>query len=134
MTLSSSRVRSLAAGGLLALALISAPAAAQDRPALERRTPAPAAAPPRIDASATREDLMELLQKHPPAIARVFKLDPSLMRSESYLASYPELREFLAQHPEIPQNSQYYLEGIRISPGDGYQRDERLQLAAGILA
>jgi hypothetical protein len=124
---------------LLALALVAAPSAAQDRPPLERRTPAPAAAAaaPRIDANATRQELMELLDKHPPAVARVFKLDPSLMRSESYLASYPELRDFLAQRPEIPQNSQYYLEGIRISPGDGYQRDERderLHLVAGILA
>ena len=59
---------------------------------------------------------MRILENHPPSVGRVLKLDPSLMRSETYLASYPELRDFLAQHDEIPQNAQFYLEGIRIGP------------------
>ena len=78
---------------------------------------------------------MELLQKHPPAVGRVLKLDPSLMRSESYLAAYPELRDFFAQHPEIPQNAPYYLEGIRVGFNDDYRpRNDRMELVAGILA
>ena len=75
-----------------------------------------------------------MLEKHPPSVGRVLKLDPSLMRSESYLAAYPELRDFLTQHSEVPQNSQYYLEGVRVSPNDGYQRNDKLELAAAVLA
>jgi len=87
-----------------------------------------------MDAQGTREALMRILESHPPSVGRVLKLDPSLMRSESYLASYPELRDFLAQHEEIPQNAQFYLEGIRIGQNDNYQpRSQKLELLAGIL-
>ena len=78
---------------------------------------------------------MDLLEKHPPAVGRVLRLDPSLMRSESYLAAYPELRDFFAQHPEIPQNAPYYLEGVRVGFNDDYRpRNERVELVAGALA
>ena len=89
-----------------------------------------------MDAETTRRALMEMLQKHPPSVGRVLKLDPSLMHSDAYLASYPELREFLAEHTEIPQNSAYFLEGIRVSNGDDdYRpRNEQLQMIAGVLA
>ena len=64
------------------------------------------------DAQATRQALLELLRRYPPSVGRVLKLDPSLMRNESYLGSYPGLQQFLAQHPEIPQNAEFYLEPI----------------------
>jgi hypothetical protein len=87
-----------------------------------------------MDAQGTREGLMRILENHPPSVGRVLKLDPSLMRSESYLAAYPELRDFLAQHDEIPQNAQFYLEGIRIGQNENYQpRSQKLELMAGIL-
>ena len=121
-------------GGLvLALSLMTAPAQAQTAPVERRPAPAPPAL--RVDANATRQELMDLLEKHPPAVGRVLKLDPSLMRSDSYLAAYPELRDFFAQHPEIPQNAPYYLEGVRIGNNDDYRpRNERVELVAGILA
>ena len=100
----------------------------------ERRAGAPGRRSRQMDAQSTREELMRILEKHPPSVGRVLKLDPSLMRSESYLASYPELRDFLAQHSEVPQNSQYYLEAIRVSPNEGYQRNDKLELAAAVLA
>ena len=101
---------------------------------VEARRPAPAGPATQMDAQGTREALMRILENHPPSVGRVLKLDPSLMRSESYLASYPELRDFLAQHEEIPQNAQFYLEGIRIGQNDNYQpRSQKLELVAGIL-
>jgi len=101
---------------------------------VEPRRPAPAGQASQMDAQGTREALMRILESHPPSVGRVLKLDPSLMRSESYLASYPELRDFLAQHEEIPQNAQFYLEGIRIGQNDNYQpRSQKLELLAGIL-
>ena len=120
-------------GGLvLALSVMTAPAQAQTAPVERRTAPAPPAL--RVDANATRQELMDLLEKHPPAVGRVLKLDPSLMRSESYLAAYPELRDFFAQHPEIPQNAPYYLEGVRVGSNDDFRpRNERVELVAGIL-
>ena len=117
----------------LAGALLAAPAAAQ-APKVEQRRAVPLVSP-QMDAQATRESLMQILEKHPPSVGRVLKLDPSLMRSESYLASYPELRDFLAEHSEIPQNAQYYLEGVRVSPNDDYRpRNEKLELFGAVLA
>jgi len=124
--------RALISGAALALTICATPAAAQP-PKVERPArPAPAAA---MDANATRQDLMELLRKHPPSVARVLKLDPSLMRSEAYLADYPELRDFLALHPEIPQNSQFFLELVQGSGHEDYRpRSQQLEMAEGILA
>ena len=128
----SSRCFAVVGGLVVALSLMTGPAEAQTAPVERRPSPAPPSL--RVDANGTRQELMELLEKHPPAVGRVLKLDPSLMRSESYLAAYPELRDFFAQHPEIPQNAPYYLEGIRVGMGDDYRpRNDRMELVAGIL-
>ena len=72
--------------------------------------PRPAAAeqaapgPDDVDADQAREQLEHLLQRYPPGVARVLKLDPSLMTNESYLASYPGLAEFIARHPGVVHN------------------------------
>jgi hypothetical protein len=71
----------------------------------------------RMDADSTRRELMQVLEKHPPSVGRVLKIDPSLMHNEAYLTAYPQLRAFLEQHPEIPQNAGYYLEQI----ADGFE-------------
>jgi hypothetical protein len=85
-----------------------------------------------MDAEATRQALMQVLEKHPPSVGRVLKLDPSLMQNESYLGSYPQLRDFLAQHAEIPQNAGFYLEGIR-SSNDWRSSTPQQQMIEGIL-
>jgi hypothetical protein len=135
------------AAPLIVLLLTGGPAvsdsyAAAPQPA-ERRTAQTAQTAPEqtasrgpraMDAQATREDLLEILQKHPPSVARVMKLDPSLIRNESYLASYPTLRAFLADHPEIAQNVPYYLEQVRVFDGDWQPRNPRIQLVQGTLA
>ena len=129
-----SRFFAVAGGLLVAGSLMTGPVGAQTAP-VERRQAAPPTVSLRVDANATRQELMELLEKHPPAVGRVLKLDPSLMRSDAYLAAYPELRDFFAQHPEIPQNAPYYLEGVRAGMNDDYRpRNDRVELAAAILA
>jgi len=87
----------------------------------------------RMDAEAARQALMQVLEKHPPSVGRVLKIDPSLMRNESYLGSYPELRDFLAEHPEIPQNAGFYLEGVR-SSSDWHASTPQQQMMEAILA
>src|SRR5262245_43589740 len=126
------------APAVLAVALFCSPvvpgASAQTQK-VEPRRPAPASGQlTQMDAQRTREALMRILENHPPSVGRVLKLDPSLMRSESYLASYPELRDFLAQHDEIPQNAQFYLEGIRVGQNENNYKpsSKKLKLLVGI--
>jgi hypothetical protein len=131
------------------LVLLACLASAFDASAQQRGERRPVAASPqieaeagtdrpradRMDAESTRRELMEVLSKHPPSVARVMRLDPSLMRNESYLSAYPEIRDFLAAHPEIPQNAGYYLERFGLgfdsplTPPTPQQR-----MAEGILA
>jgi hypothetical protein len=97
-----------------------------------RGTPARTTSTSSADAQRTRQELIDLLKKHPPAVARVLKLDPSLMRDESYLNTYPELRDFLAEHPEIPQNVSYYFD--QVYEGSWESRNPRLEMIEGTLA
>ena len=91
--------------------------------------PAPAAAqqptpPPVPDtihvaqaAENTREQLRNVLRTYPDSVAEILRRDPSLMSRADYMAPYPQLAQFLAQHPEIPRNVEYYFEGY-----DGWGR------------
>jgi len=86
-----------------------------------------------MDADATRRALVELLERHPPAVGRVLKLDPSLMRNESYLSAYPQVRQFLEEHPEVALNAPYYLEQVHIG-NDYRQRNAREEMTEAVLA
>jgi hypothetical protein len=70
------------------------------------------------DAVETRRQLEDMLRKYP--VGRVLKLDPSLIRNDAYLASFPPLADFLAQHPEIAHNPAFYFENVRV--GDTFQQ------------
>jgi hypothetical protein len=120
-------VNYIAAGAILGS--LSVPAAAQTR------EQAPAAQPTQAlleaslnDARQTREDFRELLMKHPPALARVLKLDPSLMTNDAYLATYPALATFLKQHPEVARNPGYFLEFVAVSAGEYRQPSEAARM------
>lgn len=63
------------------------------------------------DAESTREELRAILRTYPNAVGEILRRDPSLMSRPDYMASYPQLTQFLAQHPEIPRNVEYYLDG-----------------------
>jgi hypothetical protein len=80
---------------------------------VERPTPAPQA-PIAVsqDARETREQFEGILRRLPPAVGRVLRTDPSLMRNQSYLATYPTLAAFLQQHPEVANAPGYYLENV----------------------
>ena len=86
-----------------------APAAAQQ--------PAPPAVPDTIHvvqaAENTREQLRNVLRMYPDSVAEILRRDPSLMSRPDYMAPYPQLAQFLAQHPEIPRNVEYYFEGYQ---------------------
>jgi hypothetical protein len=64
------------------------------------------------DARQMSKELNDLLRRYPPALGRVLKIDPSLLSNQSYLAPYPALAAFLAQHPQIARNSGYFLQSV----------------------
>ncbi len=64
------------------------------------------------EADELRNDLREVLRQYPPTLARVFRLDPSLMASPDYLAPYPAVAAFFQAHPEVPRHPDYFLSFI----------------------
>src|SRR5258707_3034495 len=66
------------------------------------------------DSRETREAFHSTLQRYPTEVSRVLKLDPSLMTNQSYLANYPALASFLAQHPEIAHSPTFYLANVYV--------------------
>jgi hypothetical protein len=61
------------------------------------------------DARETRERLHQVLEQYPPSLGEVLKLDPSLLANQGYLATYPRLAAFLAQHPEVAHNPSFFV-------------------------
>lgn len=66
------------------------------------------------DSHQTREELNEVLRRLPPEVGKVLKLDPALWQNASYLAHYPSLAAFVAQHPEVAHSPQFFLENVYI--------------------
>jgi hypothetical protein len=79
------------------------------------------------DARQTRERFKEVLNRYPPTLGRVLKLDPSLLGNQAYLAPYPGLQAFMKQHPEIAYNAGFFLEHVRINTEYYSPPDERTQ-------
>jgi hypothetical protein len=104
-------VIAIAVSALLASAHIAgqAPAAAPARAA----APAPAAAaapvPTERDVAATQDQLIKLLRLS-PTLTTVIAHDPSLLSNQEYVArTNPQLADFLASHPEVARNPDFYL-------------------------
>jgi hypothetical protein len=100
--------------------------------------PVPGIAREEVDAERTREALNKVLEKYPPSLGRVLKLDPALLSNPAYLAPYPGLATFLTQHPEVARNPAYFLE--RFNSPDYYRdpvmrkRDDLFGLLSGFAA
>src|SRR5262245_41502146 len=92
-----------------------APAPApQPRPsAVAQPAPVPAVAPvlpiDELNARDTQRRLQELLRDYPPSLSRVLQLDPTLLNNQAYLAPYPGLAAFIAQHPDVIHHASFYL-------------------------
>jgi hypothetical protein len=83
--------------------------------------------PPRfLDESSavqTRERLRIIFRQYPPSLSEVFRLDPSLLGDQKYLAPYPALAAFLTDHPEIARNPAFFV-------GENWQNWDRNTPAA----
>lgn len=56
-----------------------------------------------------RRTFREAMQRYPPALGQILKLDPSLMTNPAYMAPYPVVAEFLKLHPEVTRYPNYFL-------------------------
>ncbi len=112
--------------------VFAALAAAQPRPALPAQPASPASsatapAPTEKDFNATQEQLIKLLRMS-PTLTTVVAHDPSLLSNQDYVnRNNPQLAQFLATHPEIARNPDFYL-FTHVHPEDG-GRDQALERA-----
>src|ERR1700722_4085001 len=100
-------------------------ATAQPRPAAT--TPS---APPMLndkDVAATQTELIRLLRLS-PTLTTVVSHDPSLLSNQDYVSrNNPQLAAFLAAHPDVARNPEFYLfSHLKQEPG---QPDEALERA-----
>jgi hypothetical protein len=104
--------RRLLSALILGLFAVATPSAeAQQRPPGSAQPPAAAVPPPVDEQSArdTQQRLQELLRDYPPSLSRVLQLDPTLLTNQDYLAPYPTLATFIAQHPDVVHHAAFYL-------------------------
>jgi len=105
--------------------LFAAFAAAQTRPAAPAQPPVAAAPVSDQDLLATQEQLIKLLRMS-PTLTSVVASDPSLLSNQEYVSrNNPQLAQFLATHPEVARNPEFYL-FTQVDSPDG-RRDHALE-------
>lgn len=83
------------------------------------------------DARETRQRLHEIFNQYPPSVGQVLRLDPSLLTKSEYMAPYPTLAAFIAQHPEVAHNPAFFVGEYRFD-GSETQRGQALRVVEGI--
>jgi hypothetical protein len=68
------------------------------------------------DSRQARDELRSLLRRYPPQVASVIRLDPTLLGNQTYMANYPALAAFMAQHPVVSHNPEFFLDGVGSLP------------------
>ena len=133
----------LTAGALCAALFVPAVALAKPQAPQAPKTPAPVTALPSPqaptviesrDAEDTREALMEIMRRYPPSVGQMLKADPGLMSNQQYMAPYPALSQFLAQHPDVSRNPFYYFQQVRSNGSNDWLGSEAGQKQQAINA
>ena len=122
-------LRRFLSAALLTTSLISSPAVAQQRPSSAAKQPESAVSPAPNDGDvrSTQTELIRLLRLS-PTLTTVVSHDPSLLSNQEYVArNNPQLAAFLAAHPEVARNPEFYLFS-HLKHEDG-QPDEALEKA-----
>lgn len=119
-------VKRVVAGVVVGVAALVGPALSQ----AQTQTAAVQATTAVRQAEEVRAEFRSVLRQYPPALGRVLLLDPTLLSSQTYLESYPALRQFLSTHPEVARDPVYFLGHLSQSawaeerqPGDALRRD-----------
>ena len=93
---------------LLAMTLCPGRVFSQPKDAAKQVVPVPPA-PTDDDLAVKRDQLLALLRMS-PTLTQVLTSDPTLLADDAYINRVnPELARFLAQHPEITRNPDFYL-------------------------
>jgi hypothetical protein len=114
---------------ILTTSMFAGSGLAQQRPATTEKQPLTAAAPVPNDGDvrSTQTELIRLLRLS-PTLTTVISHDPSLLSNQEYVArNNPQLAAFLAAHPEVARNPEFYLFS-HLKRDDG-QPDEALEKA-----
>ena len=56
-----------------------------------------------------RSEFTALLRQRPPQLSTILRLEPTLLSDDAFLAKYPEVRDFVARHPEVRHNPGFFL-------------------------
>jgi hypothetical protein len=70
----------------------------------------------RASGAQVRNELTNLLNQSPPEVATILTLDPTLLSDTAFMARYPRLAEFVAEHPEVRHHPRYYLSAFEEPP------------------
>jgi hypothetical protein len=100
---------------MIVAAALPSMAAAQGQPGASRPAEAAQAPAPVMDdqnARETRDRVHEILEQYPPSVGQVLRLDPTLLSKPDYMASYPKLAGYVAQHPEVAHNPAFFFGGV----------------------
>lgn len=103
---------------MLVLPLMTVALAAQPAPASAEEQTTTSAAPQPSDRSSAeiRREFNALLNRHPPELATILTLDPTLLSNEAFLNGYPELAKFVKEQPEVRRNPGFYLDQYTAPP------------------
>ena len=66
------------------------------------------------DRARTRENIINLLRRHPRNLTRVVSVEPTLLLNDQFLAPYPDVAKFVTEHPEVRRNPHYYVGNLSI--------------------
>lgn len=69
-----------------------------------------------------RSEFGTLLRESPSELATILVLDPTLLSNQAFLAGYPELSRFVAEHPEVRRNPRFYLAEFPVGDSSGFDR------------
>jgi hypothetical protein len=109
---------------LSSLLLSAAPAAFAQPKAAAQPIAVPAAPPSEDELAATREQMIALLRMS-PTLTQVVETDPTILADQDYIARVnPQLGQYLAQHPEVVRNPDFYL--FADIPGERGRRSDSL--------
>lgn len=75
--------------------------------------PADLAAEPQKDSYETRNQFSNILRRLPHEVATILVLDPTLLSNEEFVGGYPEIAQFLSDHPTVRRNPRFYLAEFR---------------------
>jgi hypothetical protein len=113
--------------GLIVAFAVATLAAAQARPAAPSQKPVAAAPISEQEAADTQRQLIKILRMS-PTLTSVVARDPSLLADQEYVSrNNPELAQFLASHPEVVRNPEFYL--FTNLEMNGVRRDQALERA-----